>query len=149
MINKLHKTERKRNSYRSRFRALKIRMRLGYGLFPSFVLLCVHLLRFLGICMLKISFWRLYRSRFRALKIRMRLGYGLFPSFVLLCVHLLRFLGICMLKISFWRLQRTDLTFVANQLSMCSESTLTCSESTLTCSDLQRNGFVAKRPDTS
>ena len=101
MINKLHKTERKRNSY---------------------------------------------RSRFRALKIRMRLGYGLVPSFVLLCVHLLRFLGICMLKISFWRLQRTDLTFVANQLSMCSESTLTCSEST--CSDLQRNGFVAKRPDT-
>ena len=58
-----------------------------------------------------------------------------------------------MLKISFWRLQRTDLTFVANQLSMCSESTLTCSESTLTCSestcsDLQRNGFVAKRQDT-
>ena len=101
MINKLHKTERKRNSY---------------------------------------------RSHFRALKIRMRLGYGLFPSFVLLCVHLLRFLGICTLKISFWRLQRTDLTFVANQLSMCSESTLTCSEST--CSDLQRNGFVAKRPDT-
>ena len=46
-----------------------------------------------------------------------------------------------MLKISFWRLQRTDLTFVANQLSMCSESTLTCS-------DLQQNGFVAKRPDT-
>ena len=115
MINKLHKTERKRNSY---------------------------------------------QSRFRALKIRMRLGYGLFPSFVLLCVHLLRFLGICTLKISFWRLQRTNLTFVANQLSMCSESTLTCSESTLTCSestltcsestcsDLQRNGFVAKRPDT-
>ena len=30
-------------------------MRLGYGLFPSFVLLCVHLLRFLGICTLKIS----------------------------------------------------------------------------------------------
>ena len=52
MINKLHKTERKRNSYRSRFRALKIRMRLGYGLFLSFVLPCVNLLRFLAICML-------------------------------------------------------------------------------------------------
>ena len=95
MINKLHKTERKRNSYWSRFRALKIRMRLGYGLYPWFVFVLIFSDSDL---------------------------YALF------------------LKISFWRLQRTDLTFVANQLSMCSESTLTCSEST--CSDLQRTGYL-------